>query len=136
MLSYGAKERNAVVKGYGLTPEEVNSLKKASRRMKNMLSQRRYMAGVERTDLRLEKENAALRKALIKQEMGQDEGKGEGAGKRKVCVADGCPNVGDRKGQLCVKHGGKSCSVDGCSTKSYARGLCKKHGTLSRIEAK
>ena len=72
MLSYGAKERNAAIKAHGVTPEEVESLKKASRRMKQMLAQRRYVAGEKGTDLRLENENAALRKALIKQEMGQE----------------------------------------------------------------
>ena len=72
MLSYGAKERNAVTKEYRLTLEEVESLKKASRRMKQMLAQRRYMSSLRKTDGSLEKENAALKKALIKQEMGQE----------------------------------------------------------------
>ena len=61
-----------MTKEYRLTLEEVESLKKASRRMKQMLAQRRYMAAMRTTDLRLEQENAALKKALIKQEMGQE----------------------------------------------------------------
>ena len=36
--------------------------------------------------------------------------------------------TGDRKGQLCQTHGGKPCSVGGCTTKACARGLCVKHG--------
>jgi len=46
VLSYSAKERNTVIKDYGLTEDEVSDLKKSSRRMKQMLAQRRYMAGM------------------------------------------------------------------------------------------
>ena len=60
----------------------------------------------------------------------QQKGRGEGKRKMKVCVVDGCPNVGDRKGQLCKTHGGKPCTIDGCPTKAMARGLCRKHGAL------
>ena len=49
-----------------------------------------------------------------------------------MCVADGCPNITNQKGQLCTTHGGKRCSVGGCSTRVSsrvkARGLCGKHG--------
>ncbi len=62
--------------------------------------------------------------------LGDAEKKGGGKKKKKVCVADGCSSIGDRKGQLCRKHGAKPCSVDGCSTKAQARGLCNKHGAL------
>ena len=58
--------------------------------------------------------------------LGDEEKKGRG-GKRKVCVVGGCPNEARRKGQLCIKHGGKPCSVDGCSAKALSRGLCRKH---------
>ena len=46
-MSYGAKERNALMKEHNLTAEEIDNLKKASRRMKQMLAQRRYMAGAQ-----------------------------------------------------------------------------------------
>jgi hypothetical protein len=36
----------------------------------------------------------------------------------------------DQAGGQCIKHGYKkpTCSVDGCSNQSVARGLCKRHG--------
>ena len=43
-LLHGAKERNKLIKQGGLTPEEANDLKKQSRRMKQMLAQRKYTA--------------------------------------------------------------------------------------------
>ena len=44
--------------------------------------------------------------------------------KKKVCVVDGCPNIAYIKGQRCKTHGGKPCSVDGCSAKATSRGVC------------
>ena len=49
-------------------------------------------------------------------------------GKKKLCVVGRCPNQARYKGSLCWTHGGKPCSVDACSTKTFAHGLCWKHG--------
>ena len=61
--------------------------------------------------------------------LADEEKKGGGGKKKKVCMADGCSSIATLKGRtLCVKHGGEPCTVDGCSTKAQARGLCNKHG--------
>ena len=44
--------------------------------------------------------------------LGDEEEKGGGGKKTKVCVVGGCPTIARLKGQLCVKHGGKPCSID------------------------
>ena len=47
---------------------------------------------------------------------------------KKLCSVGGCSNIANYKGQLCQTHGGKPCSVDGCTTKVKVRGLCDRHG--------
>ena len=47
--------------------------------------------------------------------------------KKQVCSVDDCSNKVAARG-LCDHHRRKPCSVEGCDTKSQARGLCSKHG--------
>jgi hypothetical protein len=50
-------------------------------------------------------------------------------GGRRVYSHASCSNFAQAGGR-CIKHGYKkpTCSVDGCSNQSIARGLCKRHG--------
>eukprot|EP00729_Bicosta_minor_P010817 gene10817-18978_t len=50
VLECGAKERNAAIREFGLTVEEVADLKKTSRRMKLLFAQRRYLAGLRQRE--------------------------------------------------------------------------------------
>ena len=56
--------------------------------------------------------------------------KGGSCGKHSeenVCSVEGCTNKVQARG-LCATHYRKPCSIDGCSAKVQARGVCVKHG--------
>ena len=54
-----------------------------------------------------------------------------GGGKKKVCSVDDCSRKVFARG-LCGTHYRKPCSAEGCATKAVARGLCSKHGALGK----
>ena len=47
-------------------------------------------------------------------------------GVTKVCSVDDCTNKVNARG-LCTTHGKKPCTFNGCNATAHARGMCKKH---------
>eukprot|EP00986_Skeletonema_menzelii_P008008 scaffold3245_cov181-Skeletonema_menzelii.AAC.4 len=55
--------------------------------------------------------------------------------RRKICSADGCTNIANKKGGVCFMHGAavKLCSYEGCTNQIVKGGVCKRHGAQPKL---
>ncbi len=53
--------------------------------------------------------------------------------RRRLCIAEGCPNQAQRKG-FCCRHGAKrACDKEGCTNHAMGGGVCIRHGAKKKI---